>query len=447
MTMKIGFAKVDITPRIGVELAGFGPFLLRRAETVLEPLWARAMAVENDDGIVILVSCDIIGVVLSMTCEIREIVHRETHVDPQHVTVFCSHTHSGPNPTAFHGWGETDPSYRQIFPTLVAKACVQALKNREEAELRYAYVPCENIAVNREAEKEKRKMIDISKDSWRPKHPELADTKAHVITAVNKKGLLGFISSFGCHPVTCCERTNAIHGDFYGVATNKIEREYQSAIGLFILGAHGDVDTCAAHLEEKESFEALEFVSERYAKTLRNGIEQAQTIKVDTLRAHTRQIRFKRQKTDLEKLRDTLRRNDEIFNIEADREFLLGPEGRKHALCSMALKKIIKRLENGEQLSDPTELQTIKIGPLRIACSGFETFQAIKNDVLKQTGSEMTIISSLSNDGLGYAVDHEAAQKGGYAASFAPFIFETLPYANIHDELAAALTDILTLIF
>ena len=32
--MKFGFSKVDITPRVGVELCGFGPFLNRRAVAV-----------------------------------------------------------------------------------------------------------------------------------------------------------------------------------------------------------------------------------------------------------------------------------------------------------------------------------------------------------------------------------------------------------------------------
>lgn len=41
--MKAGFAKTDITPRVGVELTGFGPFLHRHSIGVRDRLWARAV--------------------------------------------------------------------------------------------------------------------------------------------------------------------------------------------------------------------------------------------------------------------------------------------------------------------------------------------------------------------------------------------------------------------
>lgn len=40
--MKAGFAKVDITPRLGVELSGFGPHLHRCAREIRDRLHARA---------------------------------------------------------------------------------------------------------------------------------------------------------------------------------------------------------------------------------------------------------------------------------------------------------------------------------------------------------------------------------------------------------------------
>ena len=42
--MKAGFAKFDITPRVGVSMAGFGPFLNRNSTFVRDRLEARAAA-------------------------------------------------------------------------------------------------------------------------------------------------------------------------------------------------------------------------------------------------------------------------------------------------------------------------------------------------------------------------------------------------------------------
>ena len=40
--MKAGFGKSDLTPRLGVQLAGYGPYRNRAAQEIVAPLAARA---------------------------------------------------------------------------------------------------------------------------------------------------------------------------------------------------------------------------------------------------------------------------------------------------------------------------------------------------------------------------------------------------------------------
>ena len=42
--MRFGFGKSDITPRVGVELCGFGAYCCRHSVGTRDRLWARAMA-------------------------------------------------------------------------------------------------------------------------------------------------------------------------------------------------------------------------------------------------------------------------------------------------------------------------------------------------------------------------------------------------------------------
>jgi hypothetical protein len=59
---RAGFAKVPITPPLGVELAGYGVYLGRRATEVHDDLFARALALEDDEGErVLLLSLDLLG--------------------------------------------------------------------------------------------------------------------------------------------------------------------------------------------------------------------------------------------------------------------------------------------------------------------------------------------------------------------------------------------------
>jgi hypothetical protein len=84
------------------------------------------------------------------------------------------------------------------------------------------------------------------------------------------------------------------------------------------------------------------------------------------------------------------------------------------------------------------ELQGVRIGPIALLGSPFETFRAIKNDVVAAARSPVPLVMSFVNGSIGYAVDREIAAKGGYAIDLTPFIHARLPFADIHDELVQA---------
>ena len=45
--MRVGFGRWEVTPPMGIELAGYGYYLGRCAETVRDPLYARALLLEE----------------------------------------------------------------------------------------------------------------------------------------------------------------------------------------------------------------------------------------------------------------------------------------------------------------------------------------------------------------------------------------------------------------
>lgn len=69
--MKAGFGRNDITPRVGVELCGFGPFLCRNSIGIRDRLRARAMAIEQGGMTVVIISCDLIGITRGITRKVR----------------------------------------------------------------------------------------------------------------------------------------------------------------------------------------------------------------------------------------------------------------------------------------------------------------------------------------------------------------------------------------
>ncbi len=439
--MRAGFAKTDITPRIGVELCGFGPFIQRRSVGIRDRLWAKAVALEHSGSTVVIVSCDLIGLSHSAVTQIRHLVQEATRLSADSIMVHCTHTHSGPCTASYTGWGERDNPYYEVLPGRVAEACIQAFGNLTPATISHAEVPCEGIGLNREYDHDSLPLEDVLQEDWRPSKPELTDTTCHVLTVHDVSGLmLGFMSYFGCHPVVCSEDGRYIHGDFPGVATNILEREHPGSIGLFLQGAQGDVNSCVVHQLEKEALLALDVIAGRYARAVRQGFFEAKRIEVDIIKSTHRMVNFTRKNLSIDDLRQALAPEEAVIHTPgaSDESF----EVRMAVVKEIALRKRIALMEAGEPTSQPVELHGIRLGPISLLCSPLEIFQAIKNEVLAKAVSEVPLVVGISNGDIGYAPDRTTAVKGGYAADMVPIIVGEFPFQDIHTELVHELLEL-----
>lgn len=436
--MRIGFAKNDITPRVGVELCGFGPYINRHSVFVRDRLWARAMVVEAGGRTLVLIGCDLIGVNLDTTRRVRQLIGAAAGVGEDDIMLHCTHTHSGPTTCDLFGWGHADPPYMEVLPQRIAKAAIDALARRQEATLSYAPGPCEGIGINREYEPANPPLAEALREDWRPQKPELTDTVCHVLKAEAGGKVIGFASYFGCHPVVCCQETRYIHGDYAGVATNVLEREFgPSAVGLFLQGAQGDVNTCVVHRGEQDSLLALDVIAARYARAVRSALAAAGPIAVGELRSARRKATFTRVDARAGDLRELLAQKEAVLHAgdASDASF----DVRMAAVYAAALRRLIARMAAGESLSSPTELQALRIGPLRLLGAPFEIFRAIKEDVVA-AAAPLTLVMGLTNDCASYATDRDTTARGGYAAQQVPFMVGQLPYRDIHGELVAQLS-------
>ena len=436
--MRIGFGRCDITPRVGVELAGFGPFRNRHSIAVRDRLWARAMAAEQGGVTAVVVSCDLIGLPRAMAREVRRFVTSAAGIPAEAIMVHCTHTHSGPSTGKSIGWGDPDAPFLEILPGRIARACIDAVRNLREAALSHAEVPCEGMSYNREYDVREKDPDVVLRDDWRPARPELTDTTAHVVKAQADGRTIGFFSYFGCHPVVCCEQTRYIHGDYCGVATNRIEQENPGATGLFLQGAQGDVNTCFVHHPEEVSLRALDILAERYARSVRAGLAAARPLTVDSIRYALREVTFHRTSWDLEKLRAMLAEKESV--LHAPNADDAASDVRLAMVYVIALRKLIGLKEAGLPFEAPTDVHGIRIGPIELLASPAETFRAIKQEVVAQAKAPIPLVMGITNDTIGYAPDRETAAKAtGYAAAFVPLMGGSLPFADIHGELVREL--------
>lgn len=440
MGLKCGFAKEDITPRLGVEMGGFGPYLNRRALAIRERLWARAMCYEVDGQRVLIISCDLIYVPGEIIGKIRAEIKAATGIVEEAILLHGTHTHSGPALGRCFGWGQDDEPYVRLLPYRIARAGIAAVEGLAEATVSHAEVACEGVGLNREYDIDAPPLEEVLQDDWRPAKPELTDTTCQVIKVEADGKVIGFASYFGCHPVVCCQATHSIHGDYAGVATNMLEREYPGSVGLFLQGAQGDVNSCVAHKPEKESLLALDVIAGRYAKAVREGLRQTKPLQIDTVGCALREMDFSRITPDVEKLRATLAEKQALFAQAgaSDEDSNI----RMATVHAMGIENLLRRLEAGEPLVQSIAVQGIRVGPISLLAAPFEIFQAIKNDVVARAGSPLPLVMGITNGQFGYAPDKTTAARGGYAAEQVPIMFGMAAFAAIHDELVEALLDI-----
>ena len=436
--LEAGFGKIDITPRVGVELCGFGPFLNRHSIGVRDRLSARAVALRLGGQTAVIISCDLVGVKLATTHRARALITAASDVDTSAVMVHCTHTHSGPNAvTSLAGWGDVDPPYVEVLPTKLAQAGLAAIADLKPAVLSHAAAPCEGIGLNREYDVDAPPLEDVLDEAWRPARPEFTDTLCHVLRFDVEGGEGGFLVNFGCHPVVCCSLTRYIHGDYCGVAMTLLERERPGTTGLFLQGAQGDVNSCVVHKPEQEALLALDIVAARFARAVRRGLAGAQPLAVDDLSYAVREVVFTRKAWGVDELRRRLAEQEAVLHAPEASD---GDQAVRMAMVyAIALRNLIRRAEAGETLQPVSELQGISLGPLAFLAAPFEIFQAIKNEVCDASSRDIPLVMGNTNDLLGYAPDHTAAERGGYAADMVPLMVGDLPFTAIHDELAREL--------
>lgn len=438
--MQFGFGKVDITPRVGVQLYGYGPFLCRNSIAVREPLYARALAVSDGATTAVIVSCDLVGVSGDITARVREVVERQTGLSGEHVCVHCIHTHSGPGTKFAIGQGERDAPYIELLPLRIARACIEALVALQPATLSYATVPCLGMGYNREHDT--RPTLDEAlREDWRPNLPELTDTEAHVLRADGPDGLLGFATRFSCHAVVGPSVSRYIHPDWPGVATNWLEREHPGAIGLFLQGCEGNINSCVVGHSEQDSLLALDVIAARYARQVRPGLASTSPLPGDEVRVLTRTCRLSRAPVPTEVLREMLAEREAIIASpdasDADSEF------RRAVVWATALRTELARQDAGREFDLDVELWGMRLGELVLVGAPFEIMLRYGRRV-QEPFAHPTLVLSLCNDALGYAPERESfAQEGNYAARTTPYMLGCPPFSpDVEDELVGELTEL-----
>ncbi len=221
-SLRVGYARVEITPAIGAPMAGETDWKGRFAQRVRDPLFARALHLESAEQSATLVIADL----LVIPAALHWAVAREAGVDPAALLLSATHTHSGlggywsGGPLVRYFMGEYQEA---LFRDLVAKLGAVAREARTRtvpARLLGSRLALTGVNANR-----RRRLGPIDPDltliRFERDHKRPID-----------------VVSFSAHPVIGSERDrHAISADFPGELCRRIEARGRRA--MYFQGAVG----------------------------------------------------------------------------------------------------------------------------------------------------------------------------------------------------------------
>ena len=130
--MVVGYSEIDITPRIGVELCGYGMYPGRRSEAVKDRLYARAIAFIEAKKRLLLLNCDLLTLSSQIVEEVKQRLIKDLGLEAKDILLLSTHTHTGPNASDTEGLGESDKEYIQSLPALLIKVGNDAFTNTRQ---------------------------------------------------------------------------------------------------------------------------------------------------------------------------------------------------------------------------------------------------------------------------------------------------------------------------
>lgn len=238
---RIGAARRDITPPVGIHSRTWGSAVHDVAEGVHRPLLATCLALGDLNGgnELFLITLDALVFWSLAADRIRSSVERQCGLRPEQVIFHPSHSHSTPFLDARHlnqPGGDLIGPYLEGMPSLCCELIREARKCAVAATLSWGYGRC-SLAFNRDA-------LDAhtGKDICGLNLLESADDTVLVGRAADAQGrIIATLVNYACHPVSLGGGNRMLSPDYIGAMREVVERDTGNAPCLFLHGASGDL--------------------------------------------------------------------------------------------------------------------------------------------------------------------------------------------------------------
>jgi hypothetical protein len=238
--LRFGFARVDITPPVGIYHRMWGAARQDRATGVHRQLFSDVMLLTSLDGnsSLMRIQIDLVGIDAARYRSLAQAAGDAANVPADRVIISFSHTHAAglmtPDRVDLPG-GDLIPAYLETVEAEIRRAARHARSVQEECVITYATGRCD-LAVNRDYWDEERQLFACG---FNPDEP--ADDTLMVARVIAVDGSpRATIVNYACHPTTLAWDNTLISPDYVGALRETVEAGV-GAPCVFFLGACGEL--------------------------------------------------------------------------------------------------------------------------------------------------------------------------------------------------------------
>lgn len=419
--VQAGAAEVDVTPPLGVRMAGgFQPVY---AEGVHDPLYARAVVLDNEETRVAFVMVDVIGLSLDDVQKVREDVARHVDIPPDHLMIGCTHTHSGPATQSIHEV-DKEEAYVEWLLTRISDAVRLAVRRLRPARVGTGRGEQHHIGFCRRYRmKDGTVRMNPGKgnpDIVEPTSP--IDPTVGVLYVEGEEGNpLAVVTQFGMHYVGTDGR-GEISADYYGHFANTMRALLgQGCTPLLLNGALGQVNNVNPFDTHNDRGHARgRRMAGMLAGEVLKVIGRIRPQETCFLQGITYDIELPRQEVTDQDL-DIARQILAGGNPSPDAgpfSYVVG-QPIPERLRPVYARHLLRLADMPKALA--TQVHVLRTGEAAWVGLPGQTFTEIGLEIIERSPMPQTFIINLANDNVGYiATDKARLEEGGYETWSAP---------------------------
>lgn len=444
-TLKAGAAKADITPAMGTQIDGdIGRY--RPTEEVRDPIYARALVLEQEGRRFCLLSMDLLSITHEWSDRVRQRLSDRFGFPREAVAVHVTQTHSAPSlgklmlsdrlpAVQKYPWlqGLNNEDYCPMALERIEKAVAAALSQLQPVRVGYASELDGRVAFNR-----RYVMRDGTATMFGGrKRQEILHIEGPADPEV---GVLAFTNAAGTHTALLLHHTShPTHGypqrfisaDWPGLWCERIEPELKGGLPLIVNGCCGNVHH--ANVLDPTQVDTAERMVQLLSETARKAmgkLNYEHQLKLDW-RSQTIPLPFREvPKEKFDKAKALIAEHPEPMWLDEAKTRV--DWAWCYAASMLDLEEMVTTQPHFEY-----EVQALRVGDVGIVVLIGEPFVEGQLEIKMRSPAKRTYVAHMSNGYAGYIPTPRALKGGGYetdvcvSSKFAPEALGMIVEASI----------------